>query len=163
MYCWTWALRSQNHLLTVSTMLAARFLQTPVVKSTCWEHLHCISINWTHVLFGNIGFPQHILQRQMDFQRLEKVEIGGRTGKTISLDVAALYAKFTDESQAFASKQFDPLDLTSQVRHYGYTDPQKRSPSAVLPLVISRYFGQSARTRNTSIKFHQNLCSVVAF
>ena len=50
----------------------------------------------------------------MDFQRLEKVEIGGKGGKSLSLGVANLYAKFNEESQQFASKTFDPLDLSSQ-------------------------------------------------
>lgn len=30
------------------------------------------------------------------------------------MDIVGLFTKFSDESQLFASKQFDPLDLTSQ-------------------------------------------------
>ncbi|XP_055341295.1 LOW QUALITY PROTEIN: dynein beta chain, ciliary-like [Paramacrobiotus metropolitanus] len=63
---------------------------------------------------GRLAKIKHILQRQLEFQRLEKVEIGGRCGKTLSTDVVQLHTKFTDESSLFSGKSFDPLDLSTQ-------------------------------------------------
>ncbi|OQV20869.1 Dynein beta chain, ciliary [Hypsibius exemplaris] len=77
----------------------------------CWGFLVFIK-TWSK---PKKEYFQYLLQRQLEFQRLEKVEIGGKGGKTLSVNLAALYMKFTEESQAFASKAFDPLDLTTEV------------------------------------------------
>lgn len=48
-----------------------------------------------------------------EFNRLEKIEIGGTKGKILSSQIAQIYVEFTTALKAFAGLKYDVLNLTS--------------------------------------------------
>ena len=50
----------------------------------------------------------------MQFQKLEKVEVGGNKGRTLSASVYQIYADFTSVLDAFKKLPYDALDVETK-------------------------------------------------
>jgi dynein heavy chain len=60
---------------------------------------------------------QDVMDINVEFLRLEKIEVAGIQGKTLSLSVEKLYQEFLEDYKVFSEGSFDPLDTESTVRH----------------------------------------------
>jgi dynein heavy chain len=66
---------------------------------------------------GFAVFFQDVMDINVEFLRLEKIELAGIQGKTLSLSVEKLYQEFLEDYKVFSEGSFDPLDTESTVRH----------------------------------------------
>lgn len=52
----------------------------------------------------------------LEFQMMEKLELGGIRGRFYGEQVAKIHNEFTNHCQALKYSKYNPLDLTSQVK-----------------------------------------------
>ncbi|XP_068610643.1 dynein axonemal heavy chain 9 [Brachionichthys hirsutus] len=57
---------------------------------------------------------QDVLLTAVDLRKLEKLEIGGVRGRTLSLQVQSLHQEFVDAYKSFTEKPYDCLDLSNR-------------------------------------------------
>lgn len=77
---------------------------------------------------ARLGHVRQILVTADDFMKLERVEIGGLKGRTISRKIQDIYHEFADKIyKGWRELKFDPLDVDPRHKHFerelrGYTE-----------------------------------------
>ena len=58
---------------------------------------------------------QNLMKTNIEFQKLEKVELGGINGKTLSCLVGSIFEDFNERYKVFSDGHFDCLDTEKHV------------------------------------------------
>jgi dynein heavy chain len=55
------------------------------------------------------------MKTNIEFQKLEKIDLGGITGKFLSAQVVQIFEDFNEHYKVFTDGNFDPLDTAATV------------------------------------------------
>lgn len=55
------------------------------------------------------------METALDFYKLEKIELGGIKGRTLSQQVVQIYNEFTECMLVFTNTTYDTLDINNKV------------------------------------------------
>lgn len=82
------------------------------VNAVEWEYTSDLLFSQMSDFIKRINMIKELFCTASDYSRLEKVEIGGIKGKSLSHIVVKIFAEFKDEFEKFGTIKYDPLDIT---------------------------------------------------
>lgn len=86
---------------------------------------------------------RHVFLTTNDFQKLEKIEIGGIRGRAISRKMVQINDEFQMLYQNWIGIRYDPLDPNPQLKHFEQQKNRFREKSDILERKLATLFSQA--------------------
>ncbi|RDD42081.1 Dynein beta chain, ciliary [Trichoplax sp. H2] len=79
-----------------------------------WEFSPTLIFTRYQKFVERLQHVQEIMETALDFYKLEKVELGGIKGKTLSQQVVQIFNEFSEYMQVFTNTTYDTLDINNE-------------------------------------------------